>query len=128
MSLIRIVREDKKDADLFIGRRYIQLKVKELNWTRTSKSQQKSKRLTKCWNFMGKRNSCYPVTVEWLGHFRVSPSLCFKAPLSAKQVIWKWFFYSYEDETHYQKNFCSSLRFESCGFWNLEVAYWAMSS
>ena len=31
VSLIRIVREDKKDADLFIGRRYIQLKVKELN-------------------------------------------------------------------------------------------------
>ena len=41
---------------------------------------------------MGKRNSCHPVTVEWLGHFRVNPSLCFKARLSAKQVIWIRFF------------------------------------
>ena len=40
---------------------------------------------------MGKRNSCHPVTVEWLGHFRVSPSLCFKARLNAKQVNWKGF-------------------------------------
>ena len=63
---------------------------------------------------MGKRNSCYPVTVEWLGHFRVSPSLCFKARLSAKQVIGKWFFYSYEDETHYHKKV---LLFAS--FWKL---------
>ena len=38
---------------------------------------------------MGRRNSCHPVTVELLGHFRVSPSLCFKASVSAKQVIWK---------------------------------------
>ena len=40
---------------------------------------------------MGKRNSCHPVTVEWLGHFRVSPSLCFKERLNAKQVKWKGF-------------------------------------
>ena len=40
---------------------------------------------------MGKRNSCHLVTVEWLGHFRVSPSLCFKARLNAKQVKWKGF-------------------------------------
>ena len=38
---------------------------------------------------MRRRNSCHPVTVELLGHFRVSPSLCFKASVSAKQVIWK---------------------------------------
>ena len=38
---------------------------------------------------MGKRNSCHPGKVEWLGQFRVYPSLCFKARLSAKQVIWK---------------------------------------
>ena len=44
---------------------------------------------------MEKRNSCHPVTVEWLGHireFRVSPRLCFKVRLSAKQVKWKWFY------------------------------------
>ena len=41
---------------------------------------------------MGKRNSCHPATVEWLGHFRVNPSLCFKARLSAKQMIWNMIF------------------------------------
>ena len=52
---------------------------------------------------MGKRNSCHPATVEWLGHFRVNSSLCFKARLSAKQMIWNMIFYSDEGETHYHK-------------------------
>ena len=52
---------------------------------------------------MGKRNSCHPLAVELLGHFRVFPSLCFKARLSAKQVIWKSFFKSDENELHYHK-------------------------
>ena len=32
--------------------------------------------------------------VGQIGHFQVSPSLCFKARLSSKLLIWKWFFYS----------------------------------
>ena len=76
---------------------------------------------------MGKRNSCYPVTVEWLGHFRVSPSLCFTARLSAKQVIWKWFFYSYEDETRYHKIFALRCVLKVAVFetWKWPTEQWA---
>ena len=75
---------------------------------------------------MGKRNSCHPVTVEWLGHFCVNPSLCFKARLSAKQVIWIfWWRWNSLSQTW---RFCSKPRFEIYGFWNLEVAHWAMRS
>ena len=29
---------------------------------------------------------------QWIGHFRVSPRLCFKTRLRAQPLIWKWFF------------------------------------
>ena len=40
----------------------------------------------------------------------------------------KMIFYSDEDETHYHKKVLLLPRFESHGFWNLKVAYGAMSS
>ena len=50
--------------------------------------------------------------VEWLGHdFRVSQSLCFKARLSAKQVIWKWVFILMKIKLIIKKGFAS--------FWTL---------
>ena len=76
---------------------------------------------------MGKRNSCHPVTVEWLGHFQVSPSLCFKARLSAKQVIWKSFLVWWRWTSLSQKGFALSLvlKVTVFGTWKRPIEQWA---
>ena len=38
-----------------------------------------------------------------IGYLRVAPSLCFKPRLSAKPLIWKWFFYSHANKTHFHE-------------------------
>ena len=62
------------------------------------------------------------------GHFRVARSLCFKARLSAKPMIFR----SHADKTTYHKNGFPLLRlsrFESEGFWNSVMTYsWSSSA
>ena len=41
--------------------------------------------------------------IIWSGYFRVALSLCFKARLSAKLLIWKWFFSSNVNKIHFHK-------------------------
>ena len=50
------------------------------HWTRVA--------MTTVWN--GKKGE----HKRFLGHFRVVPSLCFKAKLSAKPLIWRWVLFS----------------------------------
>ena len=39
-----------------------------------------------------------------IGHFRVTSRLCFMARQGAKQLLWKWFFCSHANKTHFPKN------------------------
>ena len=98
MSLIRIVREDKKDADLFIGRRYIQLKVKELNWIRTSKSQQKKQTTGIVLKFYGKKKLLLPCHGWMARPFQSFPKPLFHSTAKCKAsdmkmiflFLWRW--------------------------------------
>ena len=62
------------------------------------------------------------------GHFRVARSLCFKARLSVKPIIFR----SHADKTTYHKNGFPLLwlsRFEIEGFWNSVMTYsWSSSA
>ena len=65
--------------------------------------------------------------VEWLGHdFRVSQSLCFKARLSAKQVIWKWVFILMKIKLIITKRFCLVLNGAVFGIWKWPIEQWAL--
>ena len=59
-----------------------------------------------------------------IGHFRVPLGLCIKRRLSAQPLIWKWLFILVQIKLISQGRLCTWPRFESGGFWNLEVAYW----
>ena len=61
-----------------------------------------------------------------IGHFRVASSLCFKARLSVKPVIWKWLFTSGPMQMKYIYIFTRKALhlawFKSESFWNYEIA------
>ena len=48
-----------------------------------------------------------------IGNFRVAPSLCFKARLSANPLIWKWFLIAIQIKLISQGRFWSKPRFKS---------------
>ena len=61
--------------------------------------------------------------VDRIGHFRVAPSLCFEVRLTAKILMWKWFFYSHANETHsHKKGFLLLASFWKWEF--LELQLW----
>jgi len=59
-----------------------------------------------------------------IGHFRVASSLCFKARLSVKPVIWKWLFSSGPMQMKYifTRKALHLAWFKSESFWNYEIA------
>ena len=42
-----------------------------------------------------------------IGHFRFSPDLCFKTRLGAQPLIWKSFFHSHANKTHFHNKGCA---------------------
>ena len=68
-------------------------------------------------------------TQDWLvGHFRVPPGLCIKSRLNAQSLIWKWFFILMQIKFIFTISLCTWPPFESEGFWNSEVGYFARES
>ena len=64
------------------------------------------------------------VQIIWVGYFRVASSLCVKARLSAKPLIWKWFFlFACKWDSFSQEIFCTWPCFENESLWNSEMAY-----
>ena len=59
-----------------------------------------------------------------MGLFRVAPSFFFKAKLSAKLLISKWFFILMQLKLIFTRKInCTFSRFQSESFWNSEKAY-----
>ena len=95
-------------------------------WTRTWKSQQKEINGLK---FYGKEK-LLPYSHGWVARpipSWVSPSLCFKARLSAKQVIWKSFLVWWRWTSLSQKGFALSLvlKVTVFGTWKWPIEQWA---
>ena len=66
-------------------------------------------------------------SVKWIGHFRVPKNLPFKASLSAKPLIWKWFLIMMQVKLIFTTKVSHLASFESEIFWNSEMAYWNQS-
>ena len=61
-----------------------------------------------------------------MGHLRFALSLCFKARLSAKLLIWNYL-YSPANETNFPKKVLRLPCFETGSFWNYEKVYFQSS-
>ena len=48
-----------------------------------------------------------PMFHSAIGHFRVPPGFCFKTRIGAQPSIWKWFFHSHSNKTHFHKKGCA---------------------
>ena len=102
VSLVRIVREGKHDADLFIGKRYIQLVnfITELVAQKVNKTRLTASIVLK---FYGKKKLLPPCHC-WVA--RPSPSQpkpSFQSKAKCKASDMNTIFYSDEGETHYHK-------------------------
>ena len=58
-----------------------------------------------------------------IGHFQVPLGLRIRTRLSARPLIWKWFFILMQVKLVFTRRVCTWPHFESEGFWNSEVAY-----
>ena len=59
-----------------------------------------------------------------IGHFRVSPGLCFKTRVGAQPLIWKSLFILMQIKLIFTRKVAHLASFWKWGFWNSEVAYW----
>ena len=98
--------------------------------TKSSEAQDANKLLTSCqdreWGSSRELCKLYRSTrLRGIGHFQVVLNLCFKARLSAKPLIWKWFLFQLVQKKLIitRKVLYLKPRFESESFWNSQMAY-----
>ena len=95
-----------------------------------SEAQDANKLLTSCqdreWRSSRELCKLYRSTrLRGIGHFQVVLNLCFKARLSVKPLIWKWFLFQLVQKKLIitRKVLHLKPRFESESFWNSQMAY-----
>ena len=99
--------------------------------TKSSEAQDANKLLTSCqdreeWGSSRELCKLYRSTrLRGIGHFQVVLNLCFKARLSAKPLIWKWFLFQLVQRKLIitRKVLHLKPRFESESFWNSQMGY-----
>ena len=98
--------------------------------TKSSEAQDANKLLTSCqdreWASSCELCKLYRSTrLRGIGHFQVVLNLCFKARLSAKPLIWKWFLFQLVQRKLIitRKVLHLKPRFESESVWNSQMAY-----
>ena len=54
-----------------------------------------------------KEHLSFSIPCLLIGHLRVPPGLCFKTRVGAQPLIWKSFFHSHANKTHFHKKGCT---------------------